>query len=1225
MRRRLALGALVLLLGLALGVSALLGTPSGSRWLLARLPGVTVEGFVGRLGGDWRAERLVWAQDGQRVELLQPRLDWSPACLLRLRLCLQRVAAERVSLQLATASADEATPINLPALRLPLAIELEQARVDELLIGAAEPFTDLQLSARWDDQGLHIEQAGLRQGALALRLDGRLQPQDDWPLQATGTLDLPAPGGQPWHLALHVQGALQQRLQVAADSSGYLQGRLTGEVQPLAEHLPASARLQADAFMAAEGLPDTLRLGAIVLNATGDLDEGYRVDGSASLAGADGAMALALRGTVDAVGAQIAALRLAANEQQYVELSGQLDWRADFAAEANLHWHDFPWTRLYPQQPAPALAARRLQAQLDYHAGAYQGQVEAELSGPAGDFSLHTPLEGDLRSLRLPALRLQAGQGAVTGALGLDFAQGGIAWTADLQVERLDPAYWLAELPGSLDGRLRSQGDWRDGRLGARADLDLHGRLRGQPATLQLQGEGGGDAWQLDRLELRLGANRLHGAGALQRQLKARLQLAAPRLGQLWPGLRGTLQGQLDLAGSLAAPQGRLDLTGLHLGLAERELRRLELAARLDAAQRGELRLTADAIRLGDSELGDLAIRGSGDRRQQRLSLQLQGERLQAALALDGLLVEEAGGWRWNGRLASGELHSGGQDWRLQAPASLQRLADGRLTLGAQCWLAGAASLCGEAARLAPEPRLRYRLSDFPLASLAPWLPEDFAWDGLLSAELALDLPAAGPRGELRVNADGGTLRVREQERWLDFPYRQLHLSTRLQPQRIDSQLSFAGGPLGTLDLQLQLDPRPARRPLSGEFHLDGLDLAVARPFLPGVEQLAGHLQGRGRIAGELLAPRIDGSLQLQGGELSGTQLPLTLEQLNLQALIAGEQLQLRCDWRSGELGRGSLNGQLSWGQGVPQGDLQLRGERLPLRVEPYAELEVEPNLVARLADGQLAIAGEVDVPRGAIAIRQLPPSTVALSADAVVLGRAAPEAQALQMAMDIDVSVGRDKLSFSGFGLSAELAGRLHIGDNLDTRGELNLNKGRYRAYGQRLDVRRARLLFTGPIDQPFLDVEAIRRVDEVTAGLRISGNAAQPRTQVFAEPAMSEEQALSYLMLGRPLGGSGEDGNLLAEAALGLGLAGGSSLAGDLAGRLGISDFQLDTAGSGQQASVVASGKLSERLSLRYGVGVFEPANSIALRYELTRRLYLEAASGLASSLDLFYKRDF
>ena len=56
-----------------------------------------------------------------------------------------------------------------------------------------------------------------------------------------------------------------------------------------------------------------------------------------------------------------------------------------------------------------------------------------------------------------------------------------------------------------------------------------------------------------------------------------------------------------------------------------------------------------------------------------------------------------------------------------------------------------------------------------------------------------------------------------------------------------------------------------------------------------------------------------------------------------------------------------------------------------------------------------------------------------------------------------------------------------------------------------------------------------------------------------------------------------------------------------------------------------MVASGSITDKLSVRYGVGVFEPANQLALRYELTRRLYLEAVSGFASSLDFFYRIDF
>ncbi|MDV7211757.1 translocation/assembly module TamB domain-containing protein, partial [Azotobacter beijerinckii] len=274
----------------------------------------------------------------------------------------------------------------------------------------------------------------------------------------------------------------------------------------------------------------------------------------------------------------------------------------------------------------------------------------------------------------------------------------------------------------------------------------------------------------------------------------------------------------------------------------------------------------------------------------------------------------------------------------------------------------------------------------------------------------------------------------------------------------------------------------------------------------------------------------------------------------------------------------------------------------------------------------QLALSGALAVPRGAITLRELPVSTVRVSEDAVVAGREVEARRQLAMRMDIEVEVGKDKLTFSGFGLTSELAGHLHIGDQLDTRGELSLNKGRYRAYGQRLDIRRARLLFIGPIDQPYLDIEAVRTVDDVVAGLRVGGSVLEPRTDVFAEPAMSQEQALSYLLLGRAPGSSDSaDSNQLAGAALGLGLAGSSSITGGLAKNLGIEEFELGTQGSGTTTSVVASGKLSERLSLIYGVGVFEPVNSIALRYQLTRRLFLEAASGLASSLDLFYKQDF
>ena len=111
----------------------------------------------------------------------------------------------------------------------------------------------------------------------------------------------------------------------------------------------------------------------------------------------------------------------------------------------------------------------------------------------------------------------------------------------------------------------------------------------------------------------------------------------------------------------------------------------------------------------------------------------------------------------------------------------------------------------------------------------------------------------------------------------------------------------------------------------------------------------------------------------------------------------------------------------------------------------------------------------------------------------------------------------------------------------------------------------------------------------------------------------------------MGRPVRTKSEDTNMVGQAALALGVEGRAGTTGKLASNLGIKDFELDTAGTGKQTSVVASGKITDKLSLRYGVGVFEPANTIALRYLLSKRVYLEAASGLASSLDIFYQRAF
>ena len=163
--------------------------------------------------------------------------------------------------------------------------------------------------------------------------------------------------------------------------------------------------------------------------------------------------------------------------------------------------------------------------------------------------------------------------------------------------------------------------------------------------------------------------------------------------------------------------------------------------------------------------------------------------------------------------------------------------------------------------------------------------------------------------------------------------------------------------------VQAQINPLPKNKPMSGTFRLTGLDLSVARPFVPMVEKLTGRLNGSGTISGGLLAPLVNGTVQLSDGEVSGAELPMELQDLQLTALIAGEsraarrRLEKRQE-RAGQPQRATSPGVRRWWS-----TWRCKGTQLPVTVEPYAKLEVAPDLKISMAGDKLAIAGKVQVP----------------------------------------------------------------------------------------------------------------------------------------------------------------------------------------------------------------------------------------------------------------------
>ena len=228
--------------------------------------------------------------------------------------------------------------------------------------------------------------------------------------------------------------------------------------------------------------------------------------------------------------------------------------------------------------------------------------------------------------------------------------------------------------------------------------------------------------------------------------------------------------------------------------------------------------------------------------------------------------------------------------------------------------------------------------------------------------------------------------------------------------------------------------------------------------------------------------------------------------------------------------------------------------------------------------------------------------------------------------AADVRVRLG-DKVTVAAQGFTGRVLGELRITEQARrparASGELRVVDGKFKAYGQSLEIVKARLLYTGQaIGDPAIDARAERVAGDVTAGLRVSGRASAPRTTLYSKPALADGEILSYLVIGQPLTrASSADASAMIGAAAALGLRGGNLVTRSLARSFGLDELQL-TGRPDQDNLALNVGKyISPRLYVGYGMGLMDRANTVQLRYLLGERWSLEAETGTRTGADVLY----
>lgn len=1237
-------GVLAVLATLLAAAAWLTATDRGFRWLTETASArsgerLVFEGVDGHLGAPLDIRKLTVVTDTQRIEIEGLRLEWRPRALWQRRIEVDLLAAQTMRVIILK---EDPTPPELPAsLRLPLDLRVrvvDLARLEMVVAGQTLRFHHLR--ARLDGTGAHYRLSGARLESPWANLSGDVELGKDAPFAVQAQVDATRSDPLPLTARLALTGtlaALHFQLDAAANGMSLL---ASGGAAPFARvRLPKL-------LVAGEGI-DPRRFSAnapsadLAFSGVFEGQPGERLLGTFSLSNRlagrfdqDRLPLANLTGAVlgDATHADFSALVIDLGAAG--QLSGDGQWR-DGRFSVNLAIPRLDLAGLHRD-----LNATRIEMDLKLAGDARNQTLDAEVRETWGQGRLTLSHADALLRLESANFRGQSGRLSAQGHLRLDASR---AFSAEFDAAQINPSRF-GKFPR---GRLNARGE-ASGVLAPELRLQTQftlppGELEGRPVSgqgrLRYENQHIADA----DIDLNLAGNRAKMKGALGRTGdRLGWDIDAPALARLNLGLAGRLTSRGSVSGDPASPQieATLAASGLRLP-GDIAADALNLQLDLQAAPEGVFsgQLDARGVLLAGQRL--IAVRAS-----------LQGQRNAHTLTLDARLPEWhvtanlAGGLDarqvWRGQLNQARAE-GPWPMELSAPATLLLSREQQQVNQLALTVAGGRVTVEQFNRQGAQLASRGALTNLPLAPLltlletAPPFTTDLrvGGDWNLRAGDALD-------GQLRLRRQSGDVRMKDPV--LNLGLTTLVLDLDATGSRASARIEAASREAGQLRAEGQTTLQregatfilPRTAPLAWTAQFDVPDLRLARPLIPvGIRadaRLAAHLAGSGSLA----APRIDGRIEAEAIRFAMPEEGIAITDGMLKLVLADDRVRVL----EGELkgpaaapggsGRITLSGEAQLRN--PQAGLTLTFEQFAVTHRSDRRVSVSGNTRLVLDPSQLVLTGELTADRGRLEMPE--GSRPTLSPDVVIVGQPPREqaaARRVLLRLDLRLALGKDFL-FKGGGLDARLGGQLRVftvDQLLRGEGTIRVEQGRFAAYGQTLDIERGELRFIGPIDNPGLDVLAVRKTPRVKAGVQVRGTVQRPVVTLYSDPAMPDSEKLSWLVLGHGLENGNQQHFALLQIAAGALMSQAESVSTQtqVAEALHIDSFEV-RGGEGEDlaTTVISVGKrITSDITVSYEQSLDGLNQMVKVLYQLTPHIRLEAGAGLNSSVDVFYTRDY
>ena len=1219
----------------------IVATPGGAQLVVAKVAnllghGAKIEGVEGRLGGALRIRRIEIDRPDLYVRIDDLVLDTSPLDPLRGWLVVHRLHAGSIEVRTASSAGAARLPVSFTP---PYPVRLEDGRIDTLRYGAItaaerdakDPRSkqaardaarakdvvlhDIVLRGEGDRTRWTIGEAAVRTEYGAARVSGTLGNTTPFALELSGSFD-----GALQERALRATAKLHGTLaSFEADVDAELAGTRASAravLTPFSSTPVKSVTVSApnvDLARLAAGLPAT-RL-ALEANLA---PEGHGFAGPVRIVNADpgpwdqrklpfGSATARVAATTERL--DVTGLGLALLGGGSVEGEGAVE-------KGSVH-------------------ARLRVAGVDL-AALQRGLQETKLSGTVAikarkdtqrfEVALEDPrfrIDGSAvlarERLDIEAMRVRTGAGTVVASGGASLA-GKKEFRFQGRGEHFDPSAFVKTAAGDLTFTFAVSGTLAPNVAGEfRADL-APSRFAGLPAAGHIALAG--DRHRIERCDVHvtLGETRLDATGRFGRTGDAlQLALHSPNVsalaGPFGVALAGRLDAQARLTGTFESPAGSLSLDGSNLALPSNVHVR-ELALRLQAGSERsspiDASLRAQGVALGKqtpptpfARSLEATLKGTRSAHRLDIAVDLTAEsKLHAVLR--GGVDERARDLAWLGQVESLAFNGNGA-FALAAPATLTASAQsvelgdatlrgdwGEAHLVRTRWTPQALEVRGSTPGLEIQNLARsLRLGKLPRSNLV--IAAD--WD--IRAAQAFE-------GSLDLHCVSGDLRVGDPA--LPLGLRALAVNVVAQQGRVRAVVRIDGEHVGRIEGEgsaaierggngWQL-ARSA--PVSAEVSAQVPDLAPFAAWLGPDGKAGGRLEARFSVSGTGGDPRVSGTARAQDLTLREPQTGFELERGEVALRMDGhtialERLTASTPWRvpkgaherlgaAADGDAGSLEAEGSIDLSARSGAIRIRATRVPVMQLPTRFVALSGE--ARLEAGEkgMVATGSLAADAGWIgALAAAPPSP---SDDVIVVRASQPAEPAAKprepIRLDVRFALG-DHMYFQGRGLDTRLSGDVHVTGEaaagaLRASGAIRTEGGTYDGYGQKLAIERGVLQFAGPIDNPLLNVRAMRTGLAVEAGVEVTGSTSRPRVRLVSSPEVPEPEKLSWLVLGRgPSDLAPGDVSVLVSAAASM--LGKGDPGSDIGRKLGFDEVGIGRSGNNSVLGVLPQSTVAGR----------------------------------------------